>query len=153
MTVIAYRDGIMAADSLATAGDRITGHCKKVFKVVTPRGPEVFGVAGAATYVPLIREYLEGKGQLPMPNDVERGVPQADRHGYAVLVASRGGVRVIADGCESAAPDAPYHAIGCGSMFAQGALAAGKSAEDAVRATMECSPWCGGPVQAEKVDG
>lgn len=152
MTVIVYRDGIMAADSLATAGDRMTGHCKKVFKANTPRGSEVFGVAGAATYIPLVRAYLEGTGPVPMPNDVERGVPQADRHGYAVIVASAAGVRVICDGCESDAPEAPYHVIGCGSMFAQGALAVGASAEDAVKATIAGSPWCGGPIQAEKVD-
>lgn len=152
MTIIAYRDGVMAADSLATAGDRITGHVKKVFKVMTPRGPEVFGVAGAATYLPLIRAYLEGKGPIPMPNDVERGLPQADRHGYAVLVASQNGVRIICDGCEGEASVAPYHVIGCGAEFAQGALAVGKSAEDAVKAAIECSPWCGGDVQAEKVD-
>ena len=153
MTVIAYRDGIMAADSLATAGDRIAGHCRKVFKVMTPRGPEVFGVAGGALYTPLLRAYLEGKAPIPMPNEVERGKPQTDRSGYAAIVVGAAGIRILEDGCEELAPDAPYYALGCGAKFAQGALAAGKSAEDAVKIAIECSPWCGGPVQAEKVDG
>ncbi len=112
----------------------------------------MFGIAGAMMYMPLIRDYLEGKGPMPMPNDVERGVPQADRHGYAVMVASKNGVRIIEDGCESEAPDAPYRVIGTGSKSAQGALATGCSAADAVKAAIECSPWCGGPVQAEKVE-
>lgn len=44
-----------------------------------------------------------------------------------------------------------WHCVGLSAMFAFGALAAGSSAEEAVRLTIKWAAWAGGDVQVERV--
>ena len=132
MTTLAYRDGIMAADSGSWMGDASHGWADKLAK-----GPDgtLYGVAGNA---PEALGFLEWVRAGADPNTMPKAeaLPD-DGNSFIVLAVSRGGpVRIIAArGVETY--NAPYFAIGGGSATAFGALWAGASAADAIEATKE----------------
>ena len=134
MTTIAYRAGIMAADSGSWAGDASHGWAQKLAK-----GPDgtLYGVAGNAA---------QCEGFLQWVNEGCHGpYPQADREGtdgkdssFIVLAVTPGGlIRMITARGEERYQGAPYYAIGAAAPVAFGALFAGATAEQALEAAKE----------------
>lgn len=145
MTTIAYRDGVMAADSGSWMGDASFPWARKLV-----RGSDgtLYGVCGDAAQANGFIEWVEGgcSGERP-------AAEKTDQNGssYLVLVAAprSGRVKVLtARGIE--AYEAPYFAIGAGNVGALCAMHAGASAEDAIRAAIVHAPGAEGPVQAIK---
>lgn len=132
MTTIAYRDGVMAADSGSWMGEASHGWAEKLAK-----GPDgtLYGVAGGAPEALGFLEWVKA-GADPEAMPKAEALPD-DRNSFIVLAVSPGGpVRIIAArGVETY--NAPYFAIGGGSATAFGALWAGASAADAIEATKE----------------
>lgn len=132
MTTIAYRDGVMAADS----GARNSGACIPwAQKLARGHDGTLYGVSGSAAESTMFLEWVRdgvhtGKEQ-PKPRPT--GECQSS---FIVLVAPViGPLRLItAYGDESYY--APYFAIGAGAATALGALYAGASAEGAIYAAL-----------------
>ena len=140
MTVIAYRDGVMAADSLAQDGVlKVSG----LQKVIRGDDGSLYGMAGAAGMCCEIRRWIEGglKGDRPPLRDGEH---TAD----VLAVSPEGAVSVWTVYGTEDYPGAAYMAIGSGSAVAMGALFMGASADRAVEAAIEHGLGCGGQVMA-----
>ncbi|MDQ0135698.1 ATP-dependent HslUV protease subunit HslV [Neorhizobium galegae] len=138
MTTIAYRDGIMAADSGAWIGGAATPWAYKL--AIGPDGT-LYGVAGNAAeaerFLQWVRDGCHGEHPKaePLPEQYSS---------YIVLAAPVvGPIRVItARGDE--VYHAPYFAIGAGSVAALGAMFANADAETAIQAAIcHASGACG----------
>lgn len=142
MTTIAYRDGEIAADTLATWGNNRDGHMTKVAK----RGPFLAGVSGAVSasqrFLDWFRCGLEGD-----PPEM----PDGDRTTYGIICTPDGYVLTWGPtGWERLR--SPTYAIGSGSEFAQGAMAMGATAEEAVRVAMIFDTKSGGEITVLRRD-
>ncbi len=137
MTTLAWRAGVLAADSQGTIGGTIVpGACRKVWRSDDGR---LIGVTGeTAQWAVLVRILLAGAtvGDLPKVTDARVVVVHADG-------------RVIVHEGESwyDCGDAPYLAWGSGMDSALGAMAVGASAKRAVEAAISCDVNSGGDVQ------
>ncbi|WIY54148.1 hypothetical protein O9Z70_06400 [Devosia sp. YIM 151766] len=142
MTTIAYRDGVMAADSGSWMGDARHGWAEKLAK-----GPDgtLYGVAGGAPEALGFLDWVNaGANPETMPH--AEALPDGG-NSFIVLAVSPGGpVRIIcAKGVETY--DAPYFSIGGGSATAFGALYAGATAAQSIEAAKEHGSSAFGRVQ------
>lgn len=136
MTTIAYRDGVLAADTQQTdAHGCAHGRVVKV----TRRGPILAAAAGQACHA---RKFLDwfraGMNGEPAIGDDDRN---ADGilflpDGTVIEFSPRGSKTVT---CE-------FYATGSGMDYALGAMAMGASAEEAVRVAMRFDNCTGGEV-------
>lgn len=130
MTAIAYRDGVMSADSGTFAGGLYVGAHRKI-----GRAPD--GTIGAATGPTSVcdrfRRWLEGDMLTRF------STPDLERDFLAILVKPDGTVLYLEDDGEPYEVVAPFHALGCAQDVLIGAMAAGATAEEAVLiATSRC---------------
>lgn len=143
MTVIAIKDGVIAADSASCANDRITHFADKIFLVKPEHGGGYVAASGAwALGQAAARMYAE-TGTVP--------TEKADQFNLHLLRSDGSTAR-----CEDGAwfdVAAPFIAGGCGADFAAGAMAAGASAVEAVRLACQHMNFCGGPILTFSVDG
>ena len=141
MTCIAYRDGTLAADSLATAiHGYTTGHIRKIFEL---REGVLAGICGYAPHAfELLRWYEKGRpGAQPAAADPEHtGTLVVFRHEGANPLIFEGGY-----GQEEGF--APYWAYGSGAEIALGAMYREATAEQAVEAAIALHTACGGPIR------
>lgn len=143
MTTITYRDGIMASDSRAFAGDALPiGRKQKAFRL------ESGDLVGISTTVPGLGDSLIGW----IVND--RCEPDrfparfTEGKSWTILLVRSGGVFFCNDTAYLSGPlDAPYFAIGSGERYALGAMAMGASAERACEVGIDLDPWSDGPIQ------
>lgn len=133
MTTIAYRDGVLAADTLFNANDMRDSYGPKIFRV----GKVLVGVAGSIAAGLRLRGWVESgmKGESPY---------FGTDHGNGI-VASEAGVMVWSGaGCWPVRE--PFYALGSGQAFAIGAMAAGKRSDQAVRIAARFDIYTGGKV-------
>lgn len=146
MTTIAYRNGIMAADSGNWYGSAVHPWTRKV-----ARGPDgtLYGASGNAAECASFMAWVDGGCLGDRPKAKEVGADDEARSSFSVLVASPDGCLslVTARGAELY-PGAPYMAIGAGAETAFGALYMGATAEQAVEATIMHGNGAVGPVQS-----
>jgi ATP-dependent HslUV protease subunit HslV len=138
MTVVAYRDGVLAADSLATAGHVKTGQVQKIWRFDDGR---LVGGAGGAGDMSTFVAWLLGGGRGPWEcRDKENGFS-------ALVVAGNGEVAIYDAEGRGYALQAEFYARGAGAELALGAMAMGARADQAVEIACRYSVWCEGPVQ------
>ena len=131
MTTIAYRDGILAADTLLTIGNLRSGTIDKIGR--TENGG-LWGVSGSAQGIGSCQEWLKRRKGNP---------PKFD--GCFILIEPDGSWREWwGDGWIS--PTDPQAAWGSGEAIARGAMFAGASAPVAVAAAIELDTLSGGDV-------
>lgn len=137
MTTIAYRDGVIAADSLISMGDVRAGSVVKIVRV--PGG----GLAGAAGELGGMYRFLEWAhygGEETTADfagcEIDGFLVRPD--GTLLVTDSLGGVSPI---------KAPFHAVGSGRELALGAMAAGADAVEAVKIAVRFDTRSGGPVK------
>jgi ATP-dependent HslUV protease subunit HslV len=135
MTVIALRDGVMASDSLCTRGDH---RLAQVTKIAKGADGSLLGVSGdALRCAEFLRWFATGC----------IGEPEGDEWEiYAIVARPDGSVGIIEDCCSPFPVEGPFFAAGSGADYAIGAMAAGASAEEAVRIAISHCITCGGPV-------
>lgn len=134
MTTIAYRDGVLAADTLMCSGDsKLAG----VTKIAQGPGGRMGGACGTAAFLGGWLAWLTGDGNRPTP---VRGDNQND---CGLVIWPDGRIEVFEDG-GSFVVTAPYFAMGSGRPEALGAMFAGADAETAVRAAMAHDCHSGG---------
>lgn len=143
MTTIAYRDGIMAADSLLVKSALRAGSVQKIWQAFDG----IAGVSGSIVDAIAFRAWSTSNspemactGSLPR-RDSEQSYP----HGYYV---SNAGIIFGWDGASALVPveEVPFVATGSGRELALGAMAAGASAEEAVRIAAQFDVYTGGRI-------
>lgn len=141
LTTIAFRDGVMAADSGSRYGDARHNWARKL--AIGPDGT-LYGVSGDAAQATTFLRWVDGgcTGVQPVAEWTKD-----DHSSFVVLAVTPGGpVRLItARGEESY--DAPYDAIGYDAGVAYGALFQGATAEQALAAAIEHGTGTSGKVQ------
>lgn len=139
MTTIAVRDGVMAADCGQIAGGLRRGTINKIERI----NGKLVGCGGDVSEIEAFAEWLRNPSK-------ER--PKFDKDdNFGAITLDENGVSVWDVKCYPQPLDAPYYAIGSGNEVAIGAMAAGKTAEEAVRIACDLDVYSALPVQVEKL--
>jgi ATP-dependent HslUV protease subunit HslV len=144
VTTIAYRNGIIAADTGMTIGGSQIAQTMKITK--NSRG-DVCGCCGESWWGEAFRKWFETGAGDP-PSSPGTGVNAA----LVVLKSRRLRIYESSTGTVAAFDlRAPYYAIGSGRCEALGAMFAGATARDAVRAAMHLDDGTFGRVTSLQV--
>lgn len=150
MTVITYRNGIMAADKGGRTNDCIRNNVRKIYKC--PINKHLYGFSGHADSMSDFIEYVVSDDSNKANNAYSsRKIPK-DHNGeyskFIVLVAQfkTGSVQLLTAFGTEDYTDESYVAVGAGAEVAYGAMYAGASAVDAVHAAIAHSAYCRGTV-------
>lgn len=142
MTIVCVRDGVLAVDSLVTAGSARSGTTTKWAEVHPYRGGGFVATAGA---VGRTTRFLAAMREPSAALDL------SDDNG-ALWLLPTGEVREWDMG-DWISIEAPFHAIGSGDRFALGAMAHGATAEEAAHIACDLCTTCGGPVSVMRAEG
>lgn len=140
MTVVAFRDDVLASDSLSTSvhGWR-TGALQKIYDL----GSGVFAATvGYAPHALELLAWFRAGRTVTQPAALDD-----DRTGTLVVFEPHGEIVIYENGCQQPEGVALFHAYGAGAEIAIGAMHMGATAEEAVLAGIEHHTQCGGPVQ------
>lgn len=134
MTTIAWRPYEIAGDTAIFENNTIVGHVRKISR----RGPALIGAAGIYAECQAFLKWVKGNGQGARPKMTGETTGIV---GYDTMlhVYDANGVTLLRN--------CPYYAIGNGSDFATGAMAAGASAKEAVKIAMKHNAFTKGKVQ------
>lgn len=142
MTVIAFKDGVMAADTMLSEGNAHY-RVKKLWRL--PDGG-VAGGAGAQRSAYAVMKFLADGGDVG-------GKDAPDAEDAVILIARPDGALWMIDGGFPAFPLLDkVAAIGCGADAARMAMSLGLSAVDAVSRVTRQDLLCGDPVQSMGVE-
>lgn len=147
MTTVAYRDGILAADSLTTRGNISIAGIQKLFKSNTvlvgicgnlhEAVPFVKWVLDTSNSVERVEDFYHHDSPLDAEADTEALV--VDRDGVCWFMHASGNVFKF---------DEDYAAAGSGDYFALGAMYHGASATEAVAASAALDLYTGGEINS-----
>jgi ATP-dependent HslUV protease subunit HslV len=135
MTTIAYRDGVIAADTLMTCDGSIMAGRVKIARADDGR---LIGASGASGFGDAFRKWALTEQGEP---------PKLPEHSAGFIIDRDGSIRIF-DADEGGAFEIrpPYFAMGSGQNYAIGAMHAGAGAEAAVRAAIAHDPLTNGDV-------
>lgn len=137
MTTVAFKDGILAADSQMTNNGWSVGLCRKLFVL----GGRAFAVTGDLALATAFAEALvEGK--------VGKDLPDMTSASRVIELLPTGVAMVHEEGGHFAVED--FTAFGSGSPAAMAAFHMGAPAVEAVRIASLVDPYTGGPVVAAR---
>lgn len=135
MTTIAYKAGVLAADTGVFDRDVYCGRARKIGRL--PAGG-LFGVAGTlqslARFTTWVNQGCEG------------GKPELDADSEALIVRKDDTVHWYG-ATQDVEIEGPYHAIGSGFRVAMGAMAAGASAIEAVEICARLDAYTRAPLE------
>lgn len=136
VTTIAYRDGVLAADTLATWGDTRDGHVTKIAK----RGRVLAAIAGNVSGGQAFLDWFN-RGMKGPPPKSEAGDNQWFAYlftpdDWMLLWGPRGWERCQAE----------MMTLGSGGDFARGAMSMGASPAEAVAVAIQHDTKSGGPI-------
>ncbi len=141
MTVIAYRDGVMAADSNIVNGNIVIGEAVKIKRL---HGCLV-GCSGTWASAAAFFDWFEKNGTISRPPaDVK--IEASDDWPVSVLIVKGRKVYCIDGTGHPYEVKGPYFAIGSGAAVALGAMFAGADARQAIQAAIRHDKTCGGRV-------
>lgn len=141
MTVIAYKDGILASDSqLSGEGETIiNGSTKKLWR---NSDGWLIGLAGEYHKIVAVKKWFK-KG-------MKKAFPEDTKTVTGILVSPKGKVYWLEHGVRVRTKE-PYHAEGAGAREAMAAMFMGASAELAVQVACLYNAGCSGDVQTMKL--
>lgn len=140
MSVVVYRDGLLAADTRAYGGPYQTSPGRKT-KIYSLDDGARIGITSAVIGMPERFVAWLKAGAIPK----EFGEPAPDLR--AMLIKPDGKLFLADDGLHFSGPiDSEYYAIGSGAAYAMGAMAMGASADEAVKVACKFDLHCGEPV-------
>lgn len=141
-TCIAYREGVLAADTMVVMDDFIK--LDNDIKIAKYKG-HLFGISG--NHCPTLEDFKKWWF-----------VPTGTRQPYkkpfsfrAIVILPSGTIEEWDHLGNGDKVDAPFWAIGSGREFALGALEFGATAEEAVKAAIKWCPTVGGKVVVRKL--
>lgn len=141
MTTIAYRDGVVATDTLAVAGGVVTDHAYE--KCIIKEGVMFFMTGSTSDHDKLVDEYLSPTGR-----DIgESGAIVADKGQIFIVGREDEGKGIFKCKNNRSNP----RAIGSGESFALSAMDHGKSAKEAIEYAMKRDVYTGGEVKVYQV--
>jgi 20S proteasome alpha/beta subunit len=141
MTTIAYKDGIVAYDSLVTVGRQKHSEPAKVFKW---QGTLV-GMCGADC-----PENYKVKAWLDEIAASPKVIGMKKAEFELLLIPKEGLLRLLYSDGRGLFINYPFYAIGSGSDYARGAMAMGATAEEAVRIAAEYDTSTGGKIRTRR---
>lgn len=145
MTTIAYKDGVVAADSLVTEGSRRVGYTDKLYRL---HDGSVVALAGSLSLIRPVLRWFENRRSRENPpeevkddgiSEVVRFTPEGD-----IEVYERGNI-VPFDSLNE------FYAFGSGASYALGAMTNGASPAEAVKIASEYDIFTGGDIIVMKV--
>jgi hypothetical protein len=153
MTTIAYRDGVIAADSWATYTSEAAGSrrhtCRKLFRKTLTQGRKSFDVvvatAGESSPGNVFVEWY-GSG---------KPIPDVFLHmggDFTCLVLTPQGLFEYDVYCQPERIEEDFYAVGSGAKAALAAMHCGKSAVEAVRIACRIDPYSGGRIVSETLE-
>lgn len=138
MTTIAYRDGVLVADTCANRGGVIFSGITKIVRLSDGR---LAGAAGGAGYNGAFLRWCEAGCVGDVPE-----AKAEDNNFDTGLIFCPDGELILYEPGGHFSQRPPYYAIGSGKEIAAGALWAGASAEMAVMAAAEHDPYTRAPL-------
>ena len=138
MTTIAYRDGVMATDTLAVGGDLYRGKVRKIQRL---EDGSLLGIAGDAGYHCFFEKWLlnkptwENRPRLPENSDIS-----------LLFVRRDGRIFHSAERLVLVEVETEFIAIGSGGDLAMGAMGAGSTARQAVEIAARFDCFTGGNI-------
>lgn len=143
MTTVAYRDGIMVSDSLGSYGTtKVPGPTQKLFRL---KDGSIAGATGSESNWRKLIEWLDTDRSSEQPT------PKNEDESATVAVMTPDGRVEIFEGGYRYVESSEFMAFGSGQAAALGALHAGASAEEAVRAACLVDKNSGGELQVMRV--
>lgn len=139
MTVIVYRDGVIAADTAVWLGQVITSYTKKIRRLSDGR---LFAAAGGAGTIAACFAWLNDEGERP----------DAEKDGrFGALVLGSDDLWLYNHRFQSSRESLEgFSIVGAHHELLLGALAMGAPAEVAVRIAIKYGDSAGGEVQVER---
>jgi ATP-dependent protease HslVU (ClpYQ) peptidase subunit len=141
LSIVCYRDGILAADTRIIHSDSGIMRGTKLFRKKVGRRDHILGFCGSLSFAMLYLDWY-GSGKA-MPEQL-RHIPEGEHFGVLILIG-----KDLYEGdtaCRPVEVEARYHAIGSGAQAALGAMRFGASAYEAANIACEIDPNCGRPV-------
>ena len=141
MTTIAYKDGILAADSQTTAGHLSTSSTRSKIRKFDD-GYAAF--SGLCSDIPILFDLIKGKEVEGDTKDIDATAIVMPNKGkpYQASVDSLGNLYKH--------PISKFSAIGSGWTVAMGAMQSGASAKEAVKEAIKLDIYSGGAVKWKK---
>ena len=136
MTTIAYRDGVLATDSLVSSGNERAGYTPKAGR----KGRLLFAGSGSSGLIRRFAAWLMAGAQGDPPALKE------GEHTAGVYVFLPDDRVVWFYECGHECLSTPFWAAGSGGHFAKGAMAMGAIAEEAVRIAIQHDTGSGGDI-------
>jgi len=137
MTTVAYKAGVIAADTMMCAHNAFDGHVTKIAKF----GGLLAGAGGSSAMCRMWFDWLRGGLNGEPPKQIAN---EFDLDAFAVIP---GGRLLYWDGQGMLHCRAEMYAVGSGAKFALGAMHAGATPEEAVRAAMAFDCFTGGDIE------
>jgi hypothetical protein len=152
VTTIAYREGILAADSWEThesdQGGTRRHTCTKLFRRTLGEGRRardvIFATAGQTSPGMVFVDWYGSNEKIPeclLNKDCD----------FICLILSNKGLFEVDEFCRPVQILEPFYAIGSGAKAALAAMHCGKSAVEAVRIAARIDPYTGGRIVSMKL--
>lgn len=137
MTTIAYRDGVLASDSLCTVGGSVCGQYDKIADI----HGFLLGGCGAIANVCKFFDWFRNKHanyDQPAPIPPDDTLRPKENEWYTIIMVHKetGTIWQVDDGGYPHRLEADFMAIGSGRQFAIGAMEMGASAAQSITAAM-----------------
>ena len=153
VTTIAYRSGVIAADSRETwssdEGGTSVALCEKLFRKRVGKREVIIATSGGS-YLGMV--FVDWFGDIPRePPSILR-----DAHldeDFTVLVLDRGKVYTANHLCRLVEVIEPFIAIGSGRKAAMAAMHCGRSAREAVAIACKVDPYTAPPIKTMAMPG
>lgn len=155
MTVIAYKNGLIAADSMVGSNHHYAGNNGKIAR---NSAGDLIGASGDVSWCSAMTVWFARNGRGKMPFLARNS--QGDLMGNAIIIRHKSPDRLYFVESDTQLP--PYqimidpqcgYAIGCGREVARGAMFAGGDAITAVKAAIYLEDGCGGDIHAMRFRG
>jgi ATP-dependent protease HslVU (ClpYQ) peptidase subunit len=143
MTVIAYRDGVLASDSILSNGGMQFASMRKIGRRFYD-GSLYAGTGNAADVAAFMRWCEDGR-----PGDAKPKLTNM----IGVVVTATGEILEFDENLNWFTAQGPIYATGSGAAFAIGAMAMGADATTAVSVAIHYESSCGGEIQVERLIG
>ena len=138
MTTIAFKDGVMAADTLVTSADVRRGSVRKIQRL---DDGTLFGISGHSGFHTFVAEWIAAGCKWSARPKIPEGT------NLHILVAkTSGSILSINQTFVATEIETDFVAIGSGNEFAMGAMAMGASARDAVLVAARFDVFTGGNI-------
>jgi hypothetical protein len=137
VTTIAWRDGVLAADSQITENDRVCGYARKIGQI----NGVLWGVCGCLIHMVAFGDWVRGgmEGEPPSMKTPEGATSTA-----IVIAGDR--LLTFDHHGQDHMPLPAFHAVGTGAPVALGAMQFGASARQAVEAAIALDVYSGGEI-------